>query len=162
MLADSSLVTRAASMPAIAAILAASLLVAACAAPRAKIVLDESATPTSCPPTCPPSVMVTIVKAGTGFAIAVSQDPIEFRPGGRGAIVWKIDDANSSSGWRFTSDGIEIRDSGGEFDDPRPGPQVFTWNNRNSKSGTNSYKYTIRVTDGTTTYALDPTIKNQN
>ena len=158
MLADLSQVTRAPSMPAVAAIIAASLLMAACAAPRAKIVLDENATATSCPPTCPPTVMVTIIKAGPGFAIAVSQDPIEFRTTGRGAIVWKIDDANSSSGWHFTNDGIEIRDPGGEFDNPRPGPQVFTWNNRNSKSGTNSYKYTIRVTDGTTTYALDPTI----
>ena len=89
----------------------------------------------------------------------VSVDPDRL-PAGLGENVnlhWKI----STPGWTFPSNGIAIANSGTEFSEPevKNNGKQFKWKDKNTPGL--SFKYTITVTNGTTTKSLDPTIINR-
>jgi hypothetical protein len=106
----------------------------------------------------PIEVQVTIDTTGTEHSVTVSPDPVRIPPDVRGPIQWRITNP-ASDGWKFQTVGIDIRNPGGEFDQPRGGgSRVFTWNNRHTRKA--SYKYSVRVT-GPADVELDPTMFNE-
>jgi len=92
--------------------------------------------------------------------VSVSIDPIRAGTSQNINIEWDID--NGSSAWTFTSTGIVVTGGDGVFTDPelKSNGKKFKWKDKNAAYA--SYKYTINVTDGTTTLSLDPTIQNQS
>ena len=106
----------------------------------------------------PTIVDVTINAAGSIPPIKVSPDPVVIPAGTRGPIQWRITNP-ASQGWKFRDKGIDIEKPGTEFDHPAGGGnRVFTWNNNHRQPG--SFKYSVRVDQGTVKVDLDPTILN--
>lgn len=103
------------------------------------------------------------------FRINTTRDPIDLRGvTGNVQIHWKIKGGRS---WRFTRDaagkgnGITIPKALGKFtddgpDSPGPGNKGHSWTKDGSPGGAKTYKYSISVTDGTTTLIVDPGIIN--
>ena len=71
------------------------------------------------------------------------------------SIRWRI----GTRGWKFTDNGIVIHRNHNQFVARRhEGSQVFHWQSRNTDR--RRYKYTVNVTNGTTTATRDPGIQN--
>jgi hypothetical protein len=106
----------------------------------------------------PTTVEVTVQTNGNQHSLKVEPDPVEIPAGVKGPIQWKITNP-APEGWKFGSHGIDIRNGGSEFTNPHGGGgRVFTWNNNHNT--TQSYKYSVRVTNGSASVELDPTIMN--
>ena len=106
----------------------------------------------------PRIVDVTVVTAGSTHSVTVRPDTLEIPAGERGPIQWRITNPPLER-WKFQAQGIEIPSAGGEFDHPNGGgTRVFTWNNNHTKPGT--YKYAVRVENGSATAEIDPQIVN--
>lgn len=82
-------------------------------------------------------------------------------PGNNQQIQWDIP-ISQTGGWTFTSDGITLASNNGQFSNPTIAEhgKRFIWHNANTVGG--QYKYTIKVTNGTTVLEWDPTIINQS
>jgi hypothetical protein len=128
----------------------------------------------------PKTVTVTITQnpqpAPPGGALSpvviwVNEDPVDLADvdAGNGvdnpnaSIDWKI----ATPGWKFTGNGIAIERAGGKFTDkgnPGGDRRHHRWQ-REKKEATSTpdhkHKYTITVTDGTTTQSWDPWIINR-
>jgi len=78
-------------------------------------------------------------------------------------ILWKLE--RGASQYVFESNGIEIRDGGGQFSAPvvEQDGMVIRVRDANSLPGEHRYKYTIRVKmrGGASCPALDPVIVNK-
>jgi hypothetical protein len=106
----------------------------------------------------PTPVAVTVNTSGPTPSVTVSPDPVEIAAGDRSPIQWKITNP-APEGWKFQMQGVVIRNPGTEFDRPNGGgTRVFTWNNNHTKAGT--YKYAVKVDNGTTRAEIDPQIVN--
>jgi len=107
----------------------------------------------------PTIVSVTVVAGSGGSSVTADPDPVVIPAGVRGPIQWRITNS-AADGWKFQMNGIDIAGAGTEFDQPSGGGQrVFTWNNNHTKPG--QFKYTIRVSNDTTTVENDPSIMNR-
>lgn len=89
--------------------------------------------------------------------VSVTPDPLPAGPGNNVNLQWNI----NTNGWTFPSNGIVITNPGDQFSDPevKNNGKQFKWKDKNTNSL--SYKYTINVSNGTSTLSLDPTIENQ-
>ena len=89
--------------------------------------------------------------------VSVTPDPLPAGPGNNVNLHWNI----STNGWTFPSNGIVITNPGDQFSDAQVlnNGRQFKWKDKNTNSV--RYKYTINVTNGSTTLSLDPTIENQ-
>lgn len=115
-------------------------------------------------------VIVTVTKMEVNdvrsIKIEVKPDPVDLQElNNNGTIQWKLD-PQSVSVWSFdNADGIAIARTAGLFtrNGAAPDKKVFTWTRNAPDNSPNDYnhKYTIKVTDGTTTASWDPTIINQ-
>ena len=106
----------------------------------------------------PTDVKVTVKTVGSTHSLVIDPDPVRFERGVRGPIQWRITNPASEK-WKFTRNGIDITNPGGEFDDPSGGgTRVFTWNNLHTKPGT--YKYAVTVEKDGLQVSVDPTIMN--
>ena len=89
--------------------------------------------------------------------VSVTPDPLPAGPGNNVNLHWNI----VTDGWTFPPNGIVIVNPGDQFSDPKVknNGKQFKWKDKNSNDL--SFKYTINVTNGTTTQSLDPTIVNR-
>ena len=152
-----------------ATLLAAALSIAACAIPPKtddRLILtpatfkddydaDLCVDATKC------EVVVTVAKdckmQPKPFIIGISKDL------GAVDITWKISSNSYGNTLAFPNDGITIKNSSNEFSDPRPAGKVFKLKDKNPHDGGNprrEYAYTIKVTQGSRTCKLDPTVIN--
>lgn len=91
--------------------------------------------------------------------VAVDQPRLDLSGAGRNVqIQWII----QTSGWTFPSDadGVVISGNTGQFTGGHVAQQGtrYIWTDANSDS--QEYKYTVKVTNGSTTLPLDPIIIN--
>ena len=101
-------------------------------------------------------VTVTIVNN----VINVSPPDLSMGPAHNQTIQWDIPQ-NQTGGWTFPATGIAISGNTGQFHGPGVVQQGkrFIWQDNNTDNQT--YKYTVSVTNGTSTLTLDPNIINQ-
>jgi hypothetical protein len=114
-------------------------------------------------------VTVTVTKiSDQEFSIKVDKEPVDLTGLGPVDIFWTVQPAP----WMFTensggvSTGIDIKhaptgrfkDKGGKDSAGNPSRKAHNWERRNADG--NTYRYTINVTDGTTTLSWDPQIVN--
>jgi hypothetical protein len=101
--------------------------------------------------------------SGNGVSISVDPDPLVLSLGQQYRINWSLTTGTGMSGWDFDETaGVDIRNKKGKFNSPQgpgAGPKKFSWKNDANAAG--DYKYVITLTDGTNTYTIDPTIRNQ-
>jgi hypothetical protein len=99
-----------------------------------------------------------VVIGVTSDGIVVAPDPVDVpRKSHDVSIYWTI----CTPGWEFTDEGIVIHENRSQFIEPRregKDRNGFHWKSRNTHK--KLYKYTINVTNGTTTASRDPGIKN--
>jgi hypothetical protein len=106
----------------------------------------------------PTIVEVTVNTLGPAPSVTVNPNQADIPVGVRGPIQWTIMNP-AVEGWKFQMQGIVIANHSGEFDNPTGGgTRVFTWNNNHTKAGT--YKYAVKVENGTSQAELDPFIVN--
>src|SRR6266851_8640121 len=81
---------------------------------------------------------------------------IRLRGQGNGevSIKWSLD----TDGWTFTSNGIDLNNSNFQKDGPSNNGKNYTWKRKADGADGSTVKYTINVTNGTTTQTLDPSI----
>jgi len=116
----------------------------------------------------PLNPLITVTETGTASAktiqINVSPDPINLKGHGHGAvpIQWDID-PQSSPGWSFATNGIAISKPSNHFGHggPSDGNKHYTWTRNPNQANGQHYKYSISVTNGTTTVIVDPGIINE-
>lgn len=94
--------------------------------------------------------------------ISVNKDPLPMGRGKDKVLRWEIE----TSGWRFPDfeDGIVIEaNTDHQFSNGHQGDNNDThYLLRNKNSNTRTYKYTINVTNGTSTLSWDPAINNES
>jgi hypothetical protein len=116
-------------------------------------------------------VIVTVTKiSDKEFSIKVNQEPVDLTGLGPNVdIFWTV----QPDPWMFTtnnggvSTGIDIKnappgqfkDKGGKDNAGNPSRKAHNWERKNVDYQT--YRYTINVTDGTTTLSWDPSIVNR-
>jgi hypothetical protein len=128
----------------------------------------------------PKNIRVTITQnpqpAPVGGAISpvvisVDEDPVDLVDVDEGNgvdnpnahINWKI----SGHGWTFTSNGVAVERAHGKFTDkgnPGGDKKHHRWQRDRKEAATDPdhrHKYTITVTDGTTTVSWDPWVINR-
>lgn len=117
----------------------------------------------------PINPIITVTETGAApsktIQVQVSQDPIRLKGQGNGAVViqWDID-PRSTPGWSFAANGIAIGNHGNKFGNSGPanGNRRFTWIRNPNQADGEFYKYSIGVTNGTTTVIVDPIIVNES
>jgi hypothetical protein len=88
--------------------------------------------------------------------VSVDKPELDLRGKGPNVLIhWKI----RENGWNFTANGIEIQGNTGQFTEPEPQGPNFRWKNKNNDHA--RYKYTVNVTNGTSTLSKDPFIINE-
>lgn len=94
----------------------------------------------------------------SGNQIAVDKPSLNLVGQGRNVeLMWNL----QTQGWTFTSTGIVIdNNTDGMFHDPQLTQQGTRYIWIDTNTGGLTYKYTINVTNGTSTLSLDPTIIN--
>lgn len=99
-----------------------------------------------------PTVMVTVTKDG----IVVKPNPVYVRKGQRNVLItWCM----NTRGWKFTRHGIVIGRNNRQFHAAEGGgSRTFRWLDRNNVKA--YYKYTVNITNDTTTASRDPGIHN--
>jgi hypothetical protein len=117
----------------------AAILVASCAEMPKMVPMTTA----SCTGTCDVEVIV-----GAGCTIQPIE-PLHVAPGMH-VIKWSMS-KDTPSRYTFAPNGIEFASSSAPFDDPHPGPKVFTWrdnNPGNAQYGVEKpWKYTVTVLD---------------
>ena len=89
----------------------------------------------------------------------VKVEPDTLPMGGQGhnaTIEWKL----NTPGWTFPSDGIVIEGNDGQFKHLRPIDHGLKFQCTDTNNDSKSYKYTVKVTNGTSTLEKDPIIQN--
>ena len=110
------------------------------------------------------TVATTVTGAGKAISISVEKDPVDISNQSTDvevAVEWEL---VNSQGWDFvhTHQGIKIHAPAAKF---KNNGSMSNWQkhgcvrNKKQKDG-NDYKYTISVTDGTTTATWDPWMRN--
>jgi hypothetical protein len=105
------------------------------------------------------TVTKTVTASSITIQVQVSPDPINLAGQGQGAvpIQWDI----ATQGWSFAENGIAIGNPKFSNGGPANGNRRYTWTRNPNQADGQTYKYSISVTDGTSTVILDPNIINQ-
>ena len=93
----------------------------------------------------------------SGGQVSVDTPTLNLR--GKGHVI-TIHWVMGTDGLRFTDTGIVIPENTGQFtgNQLQPNGQLYIWIDQNDDGRT--YKYTVNVTNGTSTLSLDPIIVN--
>lgn len=115
------------------------------------------------------TVTTTTSGGGTTYQVGLDNDPLDLtNEGNNAALTWRIGQS-SAADWYFgiigSGGGISITrpDPSGKFTSPAndSGPKPRAVNCTRSSADGLTYKYSISVTNGTTTLLVDPSIINQ-
>jgi len=109
-------------------------------------------------------VTETGTAASKTIQVNISEDPVNLKGHGNRAVKIDFDiDPASTPGWTFSDvDGIVIHDPA-NFDNNghSSGHKRHTWTRKGGQVNKGFVKYSISVTNGTTTVIVDPAINNE-
>jgi len=113
---------------------------------------------------------VTVTESATPertIQIKVDPDPINLKnssPNGEAVdIEWQCD-SSPANGWQFTPDGITISANvpQNSFSHVATASRKSTWRRKQGGADRKTYKYDVKLTNGSMTIIVDPGIINEN